>query len=232
MSPHLLNDDTLKWSDVVANCRMNRERELAGTNSYTADLRCHPLDIVQESLARHREAAWLDLCCGTGRALIQAARQLHELGLGDRVQLRGIDLVGLFDPIPADMSCLTLEQVSVRDWSANRDYDLITCVHGLHYVGDKLGLIARAVSWLTADGLFLAHLDLGNLKRTDGRQFAGALGKQFKRLGLIYDRRHHLLSCRGKRLIAFPFTYAGADDTAGPNVTRQPAVDSYYDAVT
>jgi hypothetical protein len=58
------------------------------------------------------------------------------------------------------------------------------------------------------------------------------LGRHFKHLGLIYDRRHHLLSCRGKRSIAFPFTYAGADDTAGPNVTLQPAVDSYYGAAT
>ncbi len=39
-------------------------------------------------------------------------------------------------------------------------FDLITCVHGLHYAGDKLAVLTRAVDWLTPGGLFAADLDL------------------------------------------------------------------------
>ena len=39
-------------------------------------------------------------------------------------------------------------QASLATWRPERAYDLITCVHGLHYIGDKLGLVARAASWL------------------------------------------------------------------------------------
>jgi hypothetical protein len=50
----------------------------------------------------------------------------------------------------------------------SRCFDLITCVHGLHYVCDKLGLIARAASWLVEDGRFVANLALDNLRFSGG----------------------------------------------------------------
>ena len=53
-------------------------------------------------------------------------------------------------------------------WRPDRCFDLNTCVHGLHYVGDKLALIARATSWLVGEGLFVANLDLANVKLSDG----------------------------------------------------------------
>ena len=225
----LLSDDALEESHVVANCRMNREREIAGSNSYAADLRLDPLQFLQDRLARKPAVAWLDLCCGTGRALIQSGRQFDEAGLQDRVVIHGIDLVGMFDPVPPGLASVSLQTVSVREWRAPVDYDLITCVHGLHYVGDKLRLIARAATWLTPDGLFLANLDLRNLKLTSGQAFPSLLGKEFRRAGLVFDRKHHLIACRGRRNIEFRLSYAGADDCAGPNYTGQPAVDSYYD---
>jgi SAM-dependent methyltransferase len=228
MKPRLLAEEALEQSAVVANCRMNREREVVGTNSYAADLRINPVDFLKDRLADRRTAAWLDLCCGTGRALIQAARHLHELGLEDRATIHGVDLVAMFDPVSTDVSCLTLKAVPAREWTPQIEYDLITCVHGLHYVGDKLGLIARAASWLKSDGLFIAHLDLDNVKLVTGRWFAGSLGRRFRQAGLVYDRRHLLISCRGKRAVEFPYMYEGADDSAGPNFTGQPAVDSYY----
>ena len=67
------------------------------------------------------------------------------------------------------LTCLRLVEASLSTWRPDRPFDLITCVHGLHYVGDKLGLIARAASWLAEDGLFVASLDLANLKLADGR---------------------------------------------------------------
>ena len=110
-------------------------------------------------------------------------------------------------------------------------FDLITCVHGLHYIGDKLGLIARAASWLVDDGLFVASLDLHNLKIGDGHDPARRVTSELRRAGLGYDRRRRLVSCRGRRAVNLPHRYLGADDQAGPNYTGQPAVDSYYEFI-
>lgn len=103
-----------------------------------------------------------------------------------------------------------------------------TCVHGLHYVGDKLGLIARAASWLTEDGQFVANLDFNNLRLADGRPAKWAVGRELRKAGLGYDTRKKLLHCAGPRQLKLPFRYLGADDQAGPNYTKQAAVDSYY----
>jgi hypothetical protein len=63
---------TLESSSVAANCAMNRERQLAGVNSYARELGLNPLhvmrDVVENSAGQDAPAAWLDLCCGTGRA--------------------------------------------------------------------------------------------------------------------------------------------------------------------
>ena len=80
----------------------------------------------------------------------------------------GVDLVGMFLRPDPGLTCLRLVEASLSTWRPDRTFDLITCVHGLHYVGDKLGLIARAASWLAEDGLFVANLDLANLKLADG----------------------------------------------------------------
>lgn len=51
----------------------------------------------------------------------------------------------------------------------SRRFDLITCVHGLHYIGDKLAVLTRIASWLTDDGQFSADLDLDSIRLADGR---------------------------------------------------------------
>ena len=185
---------------------MNRERGLDGVNSYTRELGFHPL----ETLAPGQ--SWLDLCCGSGRALIEAAK----IGA---YTLVGVDLVDYFaqashQPGP------TLITASLSTWQPSQTFDLITCVHGLHYIGDKLGLLTRIASWLAPGGVFAGHLDLANVKTP----------KPFRpsRFGLDYDARRHLIKCHGPRRLAFPYEYAGADPDAGPNYTGQPAVDSVY----
>jgi trans-aconitate methyltransferase len=225
----LLSDETLEQSAVVANCRMNRERNLLGTNGYDRELGCNPLDLLKEALGHHDRVVWLDLCCGTGKALIQAAERVYAESLDARVEILGVDLVGMFHAVPAHLRSLRLVQAPLRTWRTDRAYDLITCVHGLHYVGDKLGLITRAASWLTARGWFLAHLDLNNLKRADGHPLGRQVATNLRRCGLEYDSRRRRLTCRGKRSIALPYRYLGADDQAGPNSTGQQAVDSYYE---
>ena len=48
----LLDDDRLVASAVVANCAMNRERQLTGVNSYTRELGCNPVDTLAAVLSR------------------------------------------------------------------------------------------------------------------------------------------------------------------------------------
>ena len=141
----LVDDAALASSAVVANSAMNRERQLAGPNSYTRDLGFNPLDRLLTD--REGSVAWLDLCCGQGRALLQAGTEVAARGLADRVTLVGVDLVDYFDPALAG-STVELVCAPLTTWTPDRRFDLITVVHGLHYVGDKLGVLARAASWL------------------------------------------------------------------------------------
>jgi hypothetical protein len=47
----LLDDETLERSAVVANCRMNRERSLVGSNGYDKELGLNPLDFLRGRVA-------------------------------------------------------------------------------------------------------------------------------------------------------------------------------------
>ncbi|WP_245908791.1 class I SAM-dependent methyltransferase [Pseudosporangium ferrugineum] len=223
----LLEDKALHTSAVVANCAMNRERQLAGVNSYTRELDFNPLDSLTAAVAGQGDASWLDLCCGTGRALIQAAEHLRHTGLLERVALVGVDLIDAFDPIPSPPA-VTLLATSATAWTANTSFDLITCVHGLHYVGDKLAVLARAAQWLTPTGRFVADLDLASIRLADGRPAGRRLTARLRAAGLNYGNRRRRIACIGPRELRLPYTYLGADDHAGPNYTGQPAVDSYY----
>jgi SAM-dependent methyltransferase len=225
----LLDDASLARSPIVANAQMNRERGCAGSNSYARELKLDPLAVLASRLQRDSPVAWLDLCCGRGRALIEAAQALApEAGAG-RLRLVGIDLVPYFDAAPPGLDFLELRSASVADWSSERAFDLITCVHGLHYVGDKLGLVARACGWLEPDGLFVANLDPTNLRLADGRPAGRSVLSALRRAGLTYVPRTHLLSCQGRKRVSLSYEYLGADPGSGPNYTGQAAVDSYYD---
>lgn len=223
----LISDSELTASSVVANSTMNRERGLSGVNSYTRELGFDPAAWLRE----HGGAApgWLDLCSGEGWALIEAARVL-PVG----AELTGVDLVGpLVPPLGtagrgdgrAEVGLVT---AALADWAPERSYQLITCVHGLHYLGDQLGAIARAASWLAPDGRFAAHFDPESVRRPDGSGAARVVLAALRAAGFEYRSRRHLLLLDGGRPVALPFGYAGADPSAGPNWTGQPAVGSYY----
>ncbi len=168
-----------------------------------------------------------NLACGSGRALREAAEALNE-GPSARPILVGVDLVATWPYLPPEMRFVSYHATSLHQWQPDRTFDLITCVHGLHYVGDKLGLIERAASWLSAEGRFAAHLDLANLHFDDGKPMNRAVLAQFRDFCLTYDRRRRLLMVDGPRPIAFGWQYRGADDDAGPNATGQRSVHSYY----
>ncbi|MEN3612668.1 class I SAM-dependent methyltransferase [Plantactinospora sp. ZYX-F-223] len=243
----LLDDETLASSAVVANSAMNRERQLDGVNSYTRELGFHPLDWLVARVHPGDPAepggppvGWLDLCCGSGRALGQAARRLHRAGLADRVAITGVDLVDFFDAAapdpgpgrddrsPVGVGAPHLVCAPIGTWTPPRRYDLITCVHGLHYVGDKLGMLTRIAGWLVDDGRFVADLDLSSVRLADGRAAGRRLSSLLRSAGFTVDPRRRRISRTGPVALSLPYRYLGADDRAGPNYTGQPAVVSYY----
>ncbi|WP_405768125.1 class I SAM-dependent methyltransferase [Streptomyces sp. NBC_00080] len=216
----LLSSPELERSSVVANNSMNRERGLTGVNSYAREL---GVDLLAH-LAHRPAPSWLDLCSGEGRALREAASALQAEAV-----LTAVDLVGPLVPRPAPPA---LEEIvaSVSSWTPARTYDLITCVHGLHYVGDQLGLLTRAASWLSEDGLLVAHFDPESVRHADGSTAARGVVSALRAAGYDYSPRHHRLTLRGARAVRLPFRYLGADPAAGPNYTGQPAIASHYAA--
>jgi len=224
----LLDRLDLEQSSLVANSAMNRERGIEGGNSYEKELAFNPIFFLQKRLQGEKIATWLDICCGSGKALIEAAQIFHSQRIDAKIQITGIDLVSFFAPIPSDLRCLRLIESSIFDWQPDYAFDLITCVHGLHYLGDKLGAIQKAASWLKSDGVFLAHLDVNNLKLLDANSTGRDVIKVLRQSGLQYQPRKHLLVCQGHKSINSDFQYLGADDKAGANYTGQPVVNSYY----
>jgi SAM-dependent methyltransferase len=210
---------------------MNRERALTGSNGYAKELGFDPLEFLRQRCSDGNAAAWLDLCCGSGKALIEAGRLVHNEGFAATIAIVGVDLVGFFAPHDSFKPSVQLVEASLCTWIPERRFDLITCVHGLHYIGDKLGLIQRAASWLTSNGSFVAHLDTANFKFSDGQSAGRKIMADLRRAGVHHDHRRRLIVCRRRLIVELPYRYLGADDQAGPNYTGQPAVNSYYELV-
>src|SRR5579884_1953007 len=123
----LLSDEELARSEIVANLRMNRERVAVGPNSYAKDLGLNPLEFLIRRVWAGRDVAWLDLCCGEGNALIEAARFFAGHRLERRVALAGVDLVDMFLPVPQDFPFLNLHVARVDGWRPEIEFDLVTC---------------------------------------------------------------------------------------------------------
>jgi len=221
----LLHEKDLIWSAVVANSSMNRDRNASGINSYEKEFKFVPARFLEKIVQEKGSATWLDFCCGSGFALVQTYADLARKGLQQYVQLKGIDLLDTFPPEAANHAGLTFEVTSVVDWQPDQLYDLITCSHGLHYLGDKLKVIAMACSALTANGYFIAHLDLQNIAVPPGI----LLKQLFSAQGIQYNGRTRILRRTGTLAFHAGLSYVGADDQAGPNYTGQGAVTSYYD---
>jgi len=225
LSDHAMKQHAeLEQSPIVANNAMNRKRQARGDNSYAKDV---GLDPIQWLLERRKTAGqplrWLDLCCGEGRALLQASTCLPPA-----FELVGLDLVGMFAP-ELEARSVRLVVDSIHAWQPEAAFDLITCVHGLHYLGDKIGVLERIASWLTAEGCFVANFDPASIVDESG----ASLGRQLSRSlrdapGVTYDARKKRVRMEGNRTFRLPFEYLGARDNAGPNYTGQPAVESVY----
>lgn len=149
----------------------------------------------------------------------------------EQAEIIGLDLVDHFVPGPFP-PVLRLITASVAERVPNGRFDLVTCVHGLHYVGDKLGVLSRVASWLTSDGLVIANFDARSVHRADGMPAGRRLTAELRGQGFAPDSARRRISRHGCGQVRFPYRYLGADDQAGPNYTGQPAVDSFYELLS
>lgn len=224
----LLSETALHWSPVVANSVMNRERGASGVNSYEKELKLAPASYLEALLRHQGRAAWLDLCCGVGNALVQTAEHFQRRGQLNRLTLQGVDLVDAFRPLPPALrGSLTFTAAALPAWTPAQPFDLITCSHGLHYLGDKLRVLEQVAGWLGPQGRFVAHLDLQNI-RLEAPNSPAVLRQLLRQAGFTYDARTRLLRRVGPAPVRFGLRYLGADDAAGPNYSGQPAVTAHY----
>ncbi|MVU78015.1 methyltransferase domain-containing protein [Nocardia sp. ET3-3] len=194
---------------------MNRDRRLP---AYRRELGFDPVDWL---LTRPGPQRWLDIGCGSAHALFEAAP-----ALSGKARIVGLDLVGYFGGSPGDD--VELVTGSVLTWQPDEPVDLITSVHALHYVGDKLAALARMSSWLTADGRLAANFDASALRAADGSPLGRRLTSALRHNGFEYNPRTHRIARTGNALPHWDFRYAGADAHVGPNYTGQDAVASHY----
>ncbi len=222
----LLKDSTLIHSTIVANNLMNRERQAIGVNSYKKSIYFDSISFLEEKLKTEETVGWLDIGCGRGKALIQAGSFFAGQ---EKISLLGVDLVDMFDTIPEGGNPPVFKVVDLHTWNPTQNYDLITAVHSLHYVGDKLGVILKLTAALKDKGFFIANLDLANIIiEPDAKHTQKILLKWLNKNGFDYHKKRHLLEYRNTGKPDIEWEYVGADDKAGPNYTGQEAVNSYY----
>lgn len=221
----LLTKQELLYSPVVANNAMNRQRKSTGVNSYEKELKFDIHEFLAGRIYGSSIVRWADLCCGEGRALTETYHYFQQKAF-QSIELEGWDLIDGF--CEDNLRTLNWYPGSLEDWQPAHEYDLITCIHGLHYIGDKLELIRRCAYSLKKDGLFIANIDFDNVRLEEGKSLKSGLIQLFEQYGFTYSKRRRILSCQGNRKIDFNLNYIGADDQAGPNYTKQPVVNSYY----
>jgi SAM-dependent methyltransferase len=217
-----LSNTELANSPVVANRDMNRQRGCTGVNSYERELRFDPMEWLTERQQSQKSVAWLDLCCGEANALGDAASLLPT------VEMTGIDLVDFFNIQVSAQPNVKLLVGNLLEVEFQERFDLITCVHGMHYVGDKLEAVFKYAAILKPGGRMIANLDTRDLCDRDGNTLARRVNRLLRRAGCECDTRHKLIRLSAD-VTPFRFDYLGADDRMGPNYTKQNTVASFYD---
>ncbi|MFE5285818.1 class I SAM-dependent methyltransferase [Nocardia sp. NPDC056611] len=213
--PDLLDDAHLERTAVVANSAMNRDRRLP---AYRRELGFDPSAWLS---ARPGPQRWLDVGCGSALALFEAAE-----ALSGHTRITGLDLVGYFGGTPRPG--VDLVTGSVLSWEPDAPIDLITSVHAIHYVGDKLDALSRMSSWLTPDGHLAINFDATAIRDATGSPLGRRLSTALRHNGFSYSARTHRLTRTGHGTPRWDFHYLGADPSAGPNYTGQEAVTSHY----
>lgn len=203
---------------------MNRQRGCSGVNSYERELRFDSITWLTERTSIHAPVAWLDLCCGEGNALGEAATALSARS----VAMTGIDLVDFFNPALAAQPNVRLIVGNLLEEDFQDRFDLVTCVHGMHYVGDKLKALFKYAALLKPGGVMVVNLDTHDLFDRVGNTLSRRVNRLLRQAGCQYDSRRKILQLP-PTTTPFEFSYLGADDRMGPNYTKQDTVASYYD---
>jgi len=221
----LLQENELIWSSVVVNNRMNRERNAIGINSYHKEFK---IDIYNYlNTIKNEEVAWLDLCCGNGNAIIQIAEKLSNDKFNKKIKLKGIDLIETFNEKHKQFNFTEFEVNSLLNMNSTEKFDLITCFHGLSYIGDKLKVITLINDKLTEKGFFIGNLDMANLQCKD-LSIKESVKILFKDKGISYNTKTRIIQFHKIKQLHFNCNYLGADDKFGPNYSGQDSVKSYY----
>ena len=224
----MLPADELLFSSVVANATMNRGRGLPGVNSYERDLHFPLTDCLVGRVRECGKALWYDACCGEGLALAEAGMQFGASEWSHQVRIVGVDLVDMFTP--EQVPNVTLIAADVAAFTPEQPPDLITCVHGLHYLGDKLGFIQQAYAMLAPGGLLLGHLDPENLRASGaGASVWRQAVRHAAKNGVALDFKGNVLRIgRTEAPLNFGFTFQGATISEQPNYTGITVIDSWY----
>lgn len=224
----MLQASELLASSIVANSTMNRGRGFSGVNSYERELHFSITGFLAERMRERGSALWYDACCGQGRALVEAGKQFEAAGRGGQTQIVGVDLVNMFTPDQAPN--VTLWAADVTAFTLEQSADLITCVHGLHYLGDKLDFLQHAYSLLAPGGLLLGHLDTSNVRAEDSNVSVWRQAARYAaNRGVKLELKSHLLRIqRTDALLDFGVAYQGASISEQPNYTGITVVDSWY----
>jgi SAM-dependent methyltransferase len=171
--------------DVAQGC-MNRFRPLEGTNSYRGELGVNPLDCIPAG------GYWLDIGCGAAVAVRQAARRRPD------IHVVAVDLLpALQDGKPPPRN-LRLVQADAACLPLRSRFHLITAVHVLHFLDDKLGCLEQWANFLQPGGRLLANADPDDIAIGETWESArGAPGKPG--LAMRWERRSPPLATRVRR---------------------------------
>ncbi len=145
---------------------MNRFRRLHGENSYAGELGVDVLDVLPMG------GRWLDIGCGTGVAVREAAR------LRPDVQIVALDLFAGFHDGRRPPDNLRFLQADAARLPLRTKFDLITAVHVLHFLDDKQACLAGWFDLLAEGGRLYANLDPGDVYLGDRWENAAALDTQ------------------------------------------------------
>jgi SAM-dependent methyltransferase len=181
---------------------------------------------------------WLDACCGEGRALREASQLWTSMPWSRHLEIVGLDL---WDDLPpsqasADGPALRFVGADIADWTPpDVPLDLITCVHGLHYLPNKLGFLERAYSWLAPDGgLLLAHLDTANVRQegSETTDLWATLARRARKQGVTLRLSNHLLRLQrtpdSPNTLTFDCSFVGRTVSPKPNFSGMTVIDSWY----
>jgi SAM-dependent methyltransferase len=126
---------------------MNRFRRLYGPNSYQSELGVDPLALIPHG------GRWLDVGCGTGVAVREAAR------LRTDITVVALDLeAGFVDgrPLPPNLAFV---QGDLGRLPLGGAFELVTGVHVLHFVPDQQAVLRALAGRLAPGGRLRANLD-------------------------------------------------------------------------